>query len=197
MNEIRLGILRVEGRAGIPVREFRETLHVLEKAYNGISNLYAYAESASHHPTGGKGVQVSGGPAELLQALQDYGDISLDTGSTWCELELLGADLKSPGFFEFLGALNPLECLRRYACDRHERKKDKEYRNTEEKRSMQAENASKEAAAVKEWVAVLQQVGYPPEQIRQIIEKNLLFPMQELSKLESGVIIKELEAVPE
>ncbi|MDT8445231.1 MAG: hypothetical protein RQ722_13125, partial [Desulfuromonadales bacterium] len=32
--------------------------------------------------------------------------------------------IKSPDFWEFLGSINPLEVLRKYLCDRHERKKD-------------------------------------------------------------------------
>jgi len=31
--------------------------------------------------------------------------------------------IKSPGFWEFFGNINPLEVLRKYLCDRHERKK--------------------------------------------------------------------------
>lgn len=44
-------------------------------------------------------------------------------------LRLIGVELHSPGFWDFLGKLNPLEVLRQYINDRHERQKDREYRS--------------------------------------------------------------------
>ena len=44
------------------------------------------------------------------------------------QLILSAVKLTSPGFREFSGTLNPLEVLRKYLNDRHERRKDHEYR---------------------------------------------------------------------
>jgi hypothetical protein len=51
-------------------------------------------------------------------------------------LLLAAARLESPGFWEFLGSLNPLEVLRQYLSDRHERRKDREYREAAEARRL-------------------------------------------------------------
>lgn len=55
-------------------------------------------------------------------------------------LVLHKARFSSPGFWGFLGALNPLETLRHYIIDRHERKKDRLWRNKSEERRAQLEN---------------------------------------------------------
>src|SRR5208283_3018379 len=36
-------------------------------------------------------------------------------------------EINSPGFWEFLGSVSPLEIMRNYLNDRHERRKDREY----------------------------------------------------------------------
>jgi hypothetical protein len=48
---------------------------------------------------------------------------------------------ESPGFWEFLGNLNPLEVLRNYLNDRHEREKDREYRSAAERERLAIANA--------------------------------------------------------
>ena len=53
-------------------------------------------------------------------------------------------NVESPGVWEFLGALNPLQQLREYAKERHERRKDKEWREAEEQRQMELENQRRE-----------------------------------------------------
>ena len=53
-------------------------------------------------------------------------------------------NIASPGIWEFLGTLNPLQQLREYAKDRHERRKDKEWREGEEQRQMSLENQRRE-----------------------------------------------------
>src|SRR4051794_35010663 len=53
--------------------------------------------------------------------------------------------MRSPGFWEFLGALNPLQQLREYLNDRHERSKDRGYRNDNERERLAVELKLKEA----------------------------------------------------
>jgi hypothetical protein len=53
-------------------------------------------------------------------------------------------NIGSPGIWEFIGTLNPLQQLREYAKERHERRKDKEWREAEEQRQMSLENQKRE-----------------------------------------------------
>ncbi|MFD8328818.1 hypothetical protein [Streptomyces lydicus] len=190
------GILRIESRAGILVRDFREMLLSIENAYNGISRLYEIAETSPPHMVGTKAIHVRGGPMEIFNARREYGDNPIELDATWYELALVSAKLESPGFLEFLGALNPLECIRRYLCDRHARRQDKEYREPAEKRGLDAENLLKEATALKEWVAVLQQLGFSPTEIREVIEQHLKQPMRELMKCQDRTLIGKVELTP-
>jgi hypothetical protein len=68
----------------------------------------------------------------------------LDQPSSLVGLEdrlfLQSCEVGSPGFLEFLGSLNPLEAIRKYLGDRHERQKDREYRNKAEARHLHLQN---------------------------------------------------------
>jgi len=84
-------------------------------------------------------------------------------------LQLRTIQFQSPGFWEVLGSLNPLDQLRKYLQDRHDRKKDTDYRNDEEKRRMDIENAIRETELFKQRVSALRQAGYTDEEIRRLM----------------------------
>ncbi|HEY6551228.1 MAG TPA: hypothetical protein VIY71_08535 [Solirubrobacterales bacterium] len=71
--------------------------------------------------------------------------------------------LQSPGFWEFVGALNPLEVLRKYLNDHHERKKDREYRQAAEHRHLEIENALRELDVIERIAALEREYGIDPD----------------------------------
>jgi hypothetical protein len=75
------------------------------------------------------------------------------------QLVLSGVRLSSPGAWDFLGKLNPLEVLRQYLKDRHERRKDNEYRESAEARRLELENLSLENRVISERIAVAKELG--------------------------------------
>jgi len=85
------------------------------------------------------------------------------------ELQFKSIQFESPGFWEVLGSLNPLDQLRKYLQDRHERKKDTDYRNVEEQRGLEIENAIREAELFKEQVSALREAGFSNEEIRRLM----------------------------
>jgi hypothetical protein len=110
-------------------------------------------------------------------------------------------ELGSPGFLEVLGALNPLETIRKYLQDRHERRKDREYRNREEERKLGLENDLREIEAVSRRIEIARQNGVPEEQIIPLLQQLLGRPLDALGALQDrGVIdgtaaeIQELES---
>jgi hypothetical protein len=107
--------LRINAEGGVPVSSARELLASMEHAYNGLLILQSMAE-----PRG------MSNPSWIPAA-----DFSVEASSGMVlpkdRLVLSAAALSSPGFFEFLGSLNPLEVIRKYLVDRHERRKDREY----------------------------------------------------------------------
>jgi hypothetical protein len=55
-------------------------------------------------------------------------------------LQLTRVSIQSPGFWEVLGSLNPLLQIREYLKDRHERRKDRSYREPAERERLRLEN---------------------------------------------------------
>ena len=70
------------------------------------------------------------------------------------QLVLSAVSLASPGFWEFLGTLNPLEILRKYLNDRHERRKDRDYRESAERRRLELENLTLESRVLSERIRI-------------------------------------------
>jgi hypothetical protein len=71
------------------------------------------------------------------------------------QLVLSAVSLGSPGFWEFLGALTPLEVLRKYLNDRHERRKDRDYRESADKRARELQNAALENEVISRRIELL------------------------------------------
>jgi hypothetical protein len=89
-------------------------------------------------------------------------------------LEITSASFASPGFWEVVGSLNPLQQLREYLKDRHERRKDREWRESTEKEKAQLENELLRAQLDKERLSILgeyaetmRSLGATDDQIRE------------------------------
>jgi hypothetical protein len=85
------------------------------------------------------------------------------------ELLISSVEISSPGFWEFLGTLNPLDQLRKYLCDRHERNKDKEYRNKTEATKLKLENELLAVEVFSERVEALKRAGFDGNEIRRLL----------------------------
>lgn len=84
--------------------------------------------------------------------------------------------IESPGFWEFIGSLNPLQQIREYLNDRHRRRQDREYREPAEAVRLRLENElvqhtiwEKENAVLKGRIEILRGAGYTDREIRQLI----------------------------
>lgn len=92
------------------------------------------------------------------------------------------ASFTSPGFWEFLGNLNPLKIICDYLQQRHERLKDRQYRNRAEEEKLALENAILRNQVVKERVDLLRQVGVPNEEVQLILTNYLASPLEKLGR---------------
>lgn len=91
---------------------------------------------------------------------------------------------ESPGLLEFLGALNPLEVLRKYINDRHERQKDRSYRDEAERRALELQNAILELRYVREAAELereFQSNRVPADQIQQLWLSRIQKPLDEVA----------------
>lgn len=97
-------------------------------------------------------------------------------------LILSKVNIQSPGFWEFFGALNPLSQLREYLKDRHERTKDRNWRDAQEKRKGDLDILEKENSILNSRIQTLKDLGYSEIEIRQMLTKLVLQPLHILDK---------------
>ncbi|EOW4146845.1 hypothetical protein ACOW9W_004154 [Vibrio parahaemolyticus] len=111
-------------------------------------------------------------------------------------LEIIGVEFHSPGFWEFLGKLNPLEVLRQYLNDRHERKKDEDYRNVLEKEKLGIENDILKLEFTRKVIEVARQTGHSEEEIKSIVRDQIMIPLISLDALSEKEMVTYVE-IPE
>jgi len=116
-------------------------------------------------------------------------------------LRLNRVEILSPGFWEFIGGLNPLQQLREYLKDRHERRKDRDYREAAEKERMQLENEllqkqlmEKDTSILKNQLDVMRQCGVSEVELRQLVWSRVGAPLAELGRhQDTGLIAGPIE----
>jgi hypothetical protein len=147
------------------VNRVAEFLSALEEAYNGILlvdrllNDYALNTLSDEYGRGmGRRDRESGRLSRLeeevlrtkrrswqytsllaSESLREAGDLFSES----LRLRVHSIQVASPGIWEFLGTLNPLEVIRKWKQDSHERKKDNEYRSEAERVKLALENEEK------------------------------------------------------
>jgi hypothetical protein len=99
-------------------------------------------------------------------------------------------NIQSPGFWEFLGGLNPLQQIREYLNDRHERKKDKNYRSRQEEELGDLSIEEKRNNILNQRIDMLKKAGYTEIEIRQLVNAMIITP---LNKLDSHQDNRQIE----
>ena len=109
--------------------------------------------------------------------------------------------IESPGFWEFIGSLNPLVQIREYLNDRHKRRQDKEFREAAEAEKLRLENElvqrsvwEKESSVLRERIAVLRDLGYTDADIRQLIWSLTGRPLARLGAHQDTNMIENAES---
>jgi hypothetical protein len=116
-------------------------------------------------------------------------------------LRLVAVEFHSPGFWEFLGKLNPLEVLRQYLNDRHQREKDEKYRNAAEKRKLQLENergsidnSVLKLKFVREFIDTCRHAGVSEAEIQALVKEHALAPLIRLDAVAAQGLITYAES---
>lgn len=183
-----MAVLRVEAERLGTVSEVRAYLQAIEQTYNG---LYAFdlivAEAKGRASTNepmswrysGRRGRVS------IRSIRRAEAVVLPED----RLRLRAIAVQSPGFWEFVGALNALETLRKYLADRHERRKDVDYRNRLDAERMALDNQKLKIEVVKNQVELLRTLGVPDEKIREALTAHVALPLERLdSHQDAGLI---------
>jgi len=91
-------------------------------------------------------------------------------------------NIQSPGFWEVLGSLNPLQQIREYIKDRHERKKDDQYRNRQEEEIGELEIEERRNRIINQQIETLRGLGYNDTEIRQLVNAMVIEPLNRLGR---------------
>lgn len=109
------------------------------------------------------------------------------------QIMLSAVELSSPGFWDFMGTLNPLEVLRKYLSDRHERRKDVEYRESAERRKLDLENMVLENTVVSERIAIAKELGATNRDLAPLLNDLLYKPLTRLDRSQDRGVIGDAE----
>ena len=108
--------------------------------------------------------------------------------------------INSPGFWEFLASLNPLQQIREYLNDRHKRRQDREYKELSERERLVLENdliqrqiAEKDNAIVHDRVQLMRELGFTDEEIRQVVWSQIGTPLAKLGRHQDARLIEGAE----
>jgi len=167
-----LARLRIGSHGDIPLADARQFLLALEHAYNCLVIFQAATQPSS--------------VAERWIPGPDFGiDISESMVLPSNRLVLSVVKVASPGFWEFLGSMNPLEILRKYLQDRHERGKDLKYRNDQERRAKELEILQKQLDLIEK----LKQSGAPEHVVAALFNQLVERPLSALGALQDRGVI--------
>lgn len=171
--------LRIEAPRSGTVAETAECLTRLEMCYRQLCIFYAWVEES----------RVASKRRQFSSPPYWYPDSSLDVFPYDTPLRISAVQLQSPGFWEFLGSLNPLETIRRYLKDRHERRKDRQWRESSESERRQLENELLRTKLVNAQIGLLKKVGVPKSMIRRLAIAHIIRPLTALDRFQDSGLI--------
>jgi hypothetical protein len=195
------GALRIQGQGGLPATLLGQFLGAIDHAYNGVIVFdELMAGSGARLRRRWRDMPPWDWPAfPLVSEVPGLWDVS---NPDWVSSLVLPSDrlvvarvrLASPGIWEFLGQLNPLEVLRQYLEDRHRRRQDREYREQAEARRLNLENDLLETRVIRERVALARDVGVPDELLAPLVNQLLVGPLDVLGTHEDRGVIDASDA---
>ena len=108
-------------------------------------------------------------------------------------LSISKVNIQSPGFWEFFGSLNPLQQIREYLNDRHERNKDKKYRSRQEEELGDLSIMEKKNNIISQRIEILRGLGYSETEIRQLVMNLVIEPLNKLGEHQDNGQIEGIE----
>jgi hypothetical protein len=184
------GRLRIESLEGLSVSEAREFLQLFEEAYNGLvafevalGDLGDERRVLRQRPRPPSWARRSGLPESSLLVTPDD------------ELTLFAVQMGSPGFWEFMGTLNPLEVIRQFLKDRHERRKDRAYRERIEAERGDLENAFLRNQVIQQQIQIARDLGATEQELRVLMNTYVYRPLGALGSFQDrGLVGVDSEA---
>jgi hypothetical protein len=108
-------------------------------------------------------------------------------------LRITKVNIGPPGFIDFKGLGEVAKQIREYINDRDERRKDREWREAETRKSMELDNDKKKFELFEDKIRFLKENGFPEDEIRKLINNNGIEPLEELDKFQDSGLISSAE----
>ena len=192
--------LRIKANRAGTVKEITDYLFDLEKAYNSLYVFDDFLGVTSSNSSSRRRSKFFFYEFGLPLAPNFKLDSSNDLLLPEDRLIISKINIQSPGFWEVLGSLNPLQQIREYLNDRHNRGKDKRWREQTEKDKAVLENEliqrqifEAENKTVRERIEIYKELGFSDQEIRQLIWANVGRPLMELGKHQDNGLIEGAE----
>ena len=200
------GCIRIYGQGEIEVERVIQYLADLKQAYGAI---LMFENAIDNIRRADRDFPYRGYPFAFLMGWPLAPRRSVQTARLWLpgpeeiaafisvsdELLLSATRLASPGFWEFVGKLNPLEVIRQYLNDRHEWRKDREYRETSERRRLALENLSLENKVLSERVKIAKELGATDRDLAPLLKALVYKPLQALDRHQDDDVIEKAEFI--
>jgi len=181
------GRLRIESDGGWPVSDTIEFLHAFKAAYENILIFEMLLEGfAAPRLSVPRTPILNNRGLNLSTALWELPDEALARFlRPDDQLILQRVELSSPGFWEFAGALNPLEVLRMYLNDRHRRRQDRTYREAHERHRLALENILLENQVFRERMRMAEEYGLSDQDMTQLLNRFVYEPIQQIDIIDA------------
>lgn len=166
-----MGRIRFEMSDGCTTEEFALFLLDFEKAYASIRFF----------------LRRMSGNNQSLNDLLNFPEVN--ELPTIAKTRLGAVSFNSPGFWEAIASWNPLKVLCDYLGQRHERKKDKEYRNEQEREIAELEILAKRNEVISAQIETLKKAGFSDEEIKELLSKYISNSLENMGrKIDSGQV---------
>jgi hypothetical protein len=202
----KLGYLRIDGEGGISVRDMREILAALEDSYEAIASIELLIAERISRMQALYRWSRRWGPPEMFMPLAgaflppQISDVQRPAAAE-VPLVVSRVVLQSPGFWELMGTLNPLEVTRRYLNDRHERRKDDAYRSRAEADRLALDNAVRELDVLERYLQLRREYGEDlplgPDTLPQIVASSVRPALERLAEFDDRGLISGSTATTE
>lgn len=198
MPDIPTATLRIQGISDVPVEQVQAFLSAISHCYDSI---YAFdvlisriTDQAQRYVERG----TSAGPF-WPSVRYRHDDIALLPPSeivpAGSHLILQSVSLHSPGFWDFLGTLNPLEVIRLFLIDHHERRKDREYRENAEREKLRLENELLRSKVYDSQLSLLRKLGVTNQDLAPFTNRLIHNPLDSLGLAQDRGLISQAEII--
>lgn len=205
-SEAAFARLRLFAKGGREVAAVLHAINALHNSYNGFILFTRFVEFVANPKFGPKSaapvsaeeIVVGGRPIartqqvrgeteteRIFSIIKDHGPEDFVRWVGDDALRLRAVELHSPGHWDFIGRLNPLEVIRQFLQDCHERRKDREYRESAEVERLALENAVRRIELLGKMLDVCKRsAAIKDEETALIFRKAVLDPLAELENAE-------------